>query len=242
MPGGGESREAVLRGWNPKSDARRAAFTLIELLVVISIIGILVGITLPALSGARESARRTKCMVNMRSIGTGIMMYMDAESDGILPYVRPLHGDGDPNDPSLLDILRVYVDAPTPRLGPDGLYEVTDPYKCPSDRSSNDSASGYAPVWASTGTSYEYWPGALMLLAEFLGIKDPPGVITRALEAAPPGDWPVIVDQADWHAGRARGPERNAVYLRDWRADWLREITPEQQTELFDYIRRLGGL
>jgi prepilin-type N-terminal cleavage/methylation domain-containing protein/prepilin-type processing-associated H-X9-DG protein len=55
---------------------RRRGFTLIELLVVIAIIGILAAMLFPVFARARESARKTQCLANVKNIATALNMYL----------------------------------------------------------------------------------------------------------------------------------------------------------------------
>jgi prepilin-type N-terminal cleavage/methylation domain-containing protein/prepilin-type processing-associated H-X9-DG protein len=70
----------------------RAAFTLIELLVVIAIIAILAAILFPVFAKAREKARQSACLSNLKQIGTGIMMYSQDYDETLCPQETGICG------------------------------------------------------------------------------------------------------------------------------------------------------
>jgi len=204
----------------------KAAFTLIELLVVIVIIGVLVSITLPALKNVRDTSKRLKCLTNLKGFGVAFELYRNANKE-LLPYVLPFHNEDfpqNPNDPQLLDVLSDYMDVQPPYYDENGVLKVTEPFLCPSDNEE---------VGLTTGFSYEYWPGALMIAREiFRADRNPAATVTKFYELNP--NFPVLADANPWHPGRAKTYRRdadgnleagsydqNGLYFGDWRADWL---------------------
>lgn len=117
-----------------KKPGSAKGFTLIELLVVIAIIAILAAILFPVFAKAREQANKTKCLNNIKQIGTALESYA-ADYDGVLPAANNIAGtaawDG-------ANILMPYV-------------RNEDLYKCPVERP-NTSGSvtqcyGYNDRW-----------------------------------------------------------------------------------------------
>jgi prepilin-type N-terminal cleavage/methylation domain-containing protein/prepilin-type processing-associated H-X9-DG protein len=93
---------------------RLRGFTLIELLVVISIIGILVGLLLPAVNSAREAGRRAQCQSNMRNVVLGILGYVNQKN--VFPAAGTFGEDAktDVTNPSTSVIVGFLTGTPRP--------------------------------------------------------------------------------------------------------------------------------
>ena len=77
-------RKAIPGGRSAPASPLKPAFTLVELLVVIGIIAIMLGILLPSLNRAREAAKRTNCLSNLRQIHQMLVMYAN-QNKGKVP-------------------------------------------------------------------------------------------------------------------------------------------------------------
>jgi prepilin-type N-terminal cleavage/methylation domain-containing protein/prepilin-type processing-associated H-X9-DG protein len=214
-----------------------AAFTLIELLVVIAIIAILAAILFPVFAQAREKARQTTCLSNMKQWSIGTKMYLSDYDETVVPcYLYTVHGsDG-----------TLKTGAPVLQWWPD----LLDPYvkndkvwHCPNwsdkyDYGRTAFAAGEGPNkkilrWSCGCNNWHYWPKGMKtepILLGAMGVNRPglainsseaeiqnPSDLIMALDAISPEIWtPTAHDyrNKETMTKNVPGPVRGVVNLR----------------------------
>jgi prepilin-type N-terminal cleavage/methylation domain-containing protein len=192
-----------------KRDAQlRNGFTLLELLVVMAIIAILGGLLLAAVNRAKNSARRTTCLNNLKQISLGILMYADDSQD-----TSP-HGEAPPlwttNSP-----WHIYKALMKSYVGMKGTSSEHDHlFACPagkfhypdygavrvSESHHNQPTYDYSSYGFNAGNYHTNFPGIAGL--QMSAIRDP---VKTIMIAEAPALWPY-----SWHR-----PSRDADYIND---------------------------
>jgi len=218
---------------------RKQGFTLIELLVVIAIIAILAAILFPVFAKAREKARQTSCISNLRQLCIAVLSYAQ-DHDELFPLkVDPLLGGGD------WWYQYFYCDGDATTWGvwssdATGCFNAIHPYiknlqifSCPSGSKSCDNYTP-APMGANTSYSYNGWwhakwlgspqePARIIVIWEGMGTDGIDGAFCNPYLLWDPSG--AIIEWGLWYDFTNEGDNHNVglnYSFCDGHAKWLR--------------------
>lgn len=183
---------------------RKAAFTLVEVLVVLGVIGVIIGLVVPAVRSIHAESQSTVCMSNLRQMFTALETARQQNKDA-LPYAAPL-----PVSPGQVAVVPALPERLSAIIRPDN--EI---WMCPADHTQDSQ---------DIGTSYIYVPGAFMLLEPPLigdaGTIEPDlsrierveRLITKRFTEGYLRKTPIAADTEAYHSASGREPW-NALFI-----------------------------
>jgi prepilin-type N-terminal cleavage/methylation domain-containing protein/prepilin-type processing-associated H-X9-DG protein len=214
------------RSMSPPTHRQRIAFTLIELIVVIAIIGVLIGLLLPAVQAVREAANRSQCLNNLKQLGLAFQNCADTYDQRLPPGIGyyPNLNSGDKG--TALFLVLPYIEQGTlfdkSAVGPihraENYFVYAEPikaYQCPSDPTvGNGTGTASGLTWGKSS-----YAANAQVFAEVYGRE--------------------YGDYFQWYLKSASGHPRIPASFSDGMSNTI--LFAEKYTECTNYARSAGG-